>query len=169
MKSEPKPGKAVAEPLWVIALALFVIAGAVGYYGYRDLQRRPEASVAVVHAPVPVGVGVAGRKRVMGAAVTNETAGAGTAAKPRESVTGQHSPMISNAVPALALPATGGVASALAETNAGPVETAGPKAEIWNRRIIFDKDAGGIPSLPLQTITGNTPARLSARREAVAH
>ena len=134
----------MVEPLWVIAVALFAIAGAVGYYGYRDLQRRPDTSVAVVHAPVPVGVGVAGRKRATGAVVTNAPIVASNAAQqPERGVT-----------PAVVPLSTGGVASALSETNARPVAASGPTAEIWNRRIIFDKDAGGIPSIPLQTITG---------------
>ena len=154
MKTEPRPGKAVAEPLWVIAVALFVIAGAVGYYGYLDLQRRPEATVAVVHAPVPVGVGVAGRKPATVAVATDAAGVAANSARSVATGAGPLSPMVSNAVPAVTLPLNASESYTFPETNARAVAASGPTAEIWNRRIIFDKDAGGIPSIPLQTITG---------------
>ncbi len=143
MKSEPKPGKAVAEPLWVIAVALFVIAGAVGYYGYRDLQRRPESTVAVVHAPVPVGVGVAGRKRTAAAATTNAPGVASSAAKPTDGV----------AASAMVPPPTGNVARAVAPTNTRPAEPLGPEAEIKYGHLVFEA-AGELAIIPLKTITG---------------
>ncbi len=143
MKSEPKPGKAVVEPLWVIAVALFVIAGAVGYYGYRDLQRRPEASVAVVHAPVPVGVGVAGRKRATGAAVTNAPSVASNAAQPPERTP----------APAVVLPSTGNLASAVAPTNTRPTESSGPEGLIQGDQLIYETPTD-IAFVPLKTITG---------------
>ena len=134
----------MAEPLWVIAVALFVIAGAVGYYGYLDLQRRPEASVAVVHAPVPVGVGVAGRKRATGAAVTNVPVVASNAAQQPERT----------AAPAVVPLSTGNVAKAVSITTTPPAEPSGPVAEIRGRRIILDGDGLVRPAIPLQTITG---------------
>ena len=144
MNSEPKPGKAVAEPLWVIAVALFAIAGAVGYYGYLDLQRRPDATVAVVHAPLPVGVGVAGRKRTTGAGVTNA---------PVVASSGDQQPERTVA-PAVVPPSTGNVASAVSPTNMLPAEAPGPVAAIRGGRIGLDEDFRLRNTSPLQTITG---------------
>ena len=144
MNSEPKAGKAVVEPLWVIAVALFAIAGAVGYYGYLDLQRRPEATVAVVHAPVPVGVGVAGRKRTTVAVATNATVVAGNAARPADGV----------AAPVMVPPPTGNVARAVAPTNTPPAEPLGPEAMIRGGRIGLEGDFRLRTAIPLQTITG---------------
>ena len=154
MKSEPKPGTAVAEPLWVIAVALFAIAGAVGYYGYRDLQRRPEAIVAVVHVPAQAGVGTAPQKRTPSLVATNGVVAAGNAAKPTEIMAAARSPKVSGAAPVMLPSPTGIVASAVSTTNTRPAESSGPVAQIWDGRIIFDRRIRGVDYLPLQTITG---------------
>lgn len=145
MKSEPNSGKAVAEPLWAIAAGLFVIAGVLGYNGYRDLQRRAEEPVAPPPATVPA---EAGRAVIRPAAIpqpTNSPPPAGRTNRPASPV---RSDAVSLGVPAGTNTTTNVTSVPQVRTNEPPL------AKIERGYLVLPGGSWRDSEFPIRTITG---------------
>ncbi|GDY23100.1 hypothetical protein LBMAG56_44470 [Verrucomicrobiota bacterium] len=155
MKSQPKPGSAVAEPLWVIAAGLFVIAGILGYNGYRDLQRRAEEPVAPPRATPPA---VAGRAVKLPATIsppTNDTAAATNIAKPTQPAGRTNrttSPVRSDAVSLGAPAGTNAATNVISVPKARSDEP--PLARIEHGHLILPGEIRGRSEFPIRGLTG---------------
>ena len=145
----------MAEPLWVIAAGLFVLAGVLGYNGYRDLQRRAEEPVAPPPATVPaVAVRAVNRPAAIPlqtddpVVATNLAKLTPPAERPNRTASAVRSETVSLGAPA----GTGTVQNAVAPPKARPDEP--PLAKIERGYLILPGGSRRESEFPIRSITG---------------